>query len=121
MPSATIPSPANPQTRVPAWKRLGLKLESQSASEPESDSLKQIETSKRKTLDTTNERPTKKSKKGKQLSVQSEEEPITPQLVRKKSVTFTPETKAEDGDSIKQLFNSWVAEQKEQDPSFKLK
>jgi hypothetical protein len=120
MPSATIPSTVNAQTRIPAWKRLGLKLKSQSTSEPESDSLKQIETSKRKTPDTTDERPTKKSKKSKQLPVQSEEAPITPQLVRKKSVTFTPETKAEDGDSIKQLFNSWVAEQKEQDPAFQL-
>jgi hypothetical protein len=121
MPSATIPSTVNAQTRIPAWKRLGLKLKSQSTSEPESDSLKQIETSKRKTPDTIDERPTKKFKKSKQLPVQSEEEPITPQLVRKKSVTFTPETKAEDGDSIKQLFNSWVAEQEEQDPSFQLR
>jgi hypothetical protein len=121
MPSATIPSTVNAQTRIPAWKRLGLKLKSQSTPEPESDSLKQIETSKRKSPDTTDERPTKRSKKSKQLPVQSEEEPITPQLVRKKSVTFTPETKAEDGDSIKQLFNSWVAEQKEKDPSFQLK
>jgi hypothetical protein len=48
-------------------------------------------------------------------------DPVTPDLARKKSVTFTPETKVEDGDSIKQLFNSWVADQKEQVPSFELK
>ncbi len=40
---------------------------------------------------------------------------------RKKSVAFTPETKVEDGDSTKQLFYAWVAEQVAKDPSFDTK
>ncbi|PSS27528.1 hypothetical protein M430DRAFT_155231 [Amorphotheca resinae ATCC 22711] len=60
--------------------------------------------------------PAKKVKKRKHTEPSAE--PITPKLTRKKSVTFTPETKVEDGDSIKQLFNAWVTEQKSRDPTF---
>lgn len=49
-----------------------------------------------------------------------EQQTSTPKHIRRKSVTFTPETKTEDGDSIKQLFNAWVAEQKAKDPNFQL-
>jgi WKF domain len=42
---------------------------------------------------------------------------LTPQVGKRKSVTFTPDTKAEDGDSVRQLFRAWVAEQKAEDPS----
>ncbi|KAI9813230.1 MAG: hypothetical protein M1827_004172 [Pycnora praestabilis] len=38
--------------------------------------------------------------------------PSTPSLKKQKSVTFTPDTKIEDGDSVKQLFKAWVAEKK---------
>lgn len=37
---------------------------------------------------------------------------------KRKSVAFTPETKLEDGDSTKQLFYAWVAEQIAKDSSF---
>lgn len=36
----------------------------------------------------------------------------------RKSVSFTPETKTEDGDSTRELFAQWVTEQKAADPSF---
>ncbi|KAI9787962.1 MAG: hypothetical protein M1835_002570 [Candelina submexicana] len=42
----------------------------------------------------------------------------TPQIRRQKSVTFTSETKAEDGHSVKQLFATWLADHKAQDPKF---
>jgi len=115
MPSVTNTSaPAH----VPAWKRLGLKLKSQAPSEPVPESFNPIESPKRKREDSFAEGPAKKTKKNsKEVSPAA---PVTPIIVRKKSVTFTPETKADDGDSIKQLFNSWVAEQKSQDPSFQL-
>ena len=34
-----------------------------------------------------------------------------PSPTKRKSVSFTPETKTKDGDSIKQLYNAWLAEQ----------
>ena len=42
----------------------------------------------------------------------------TKKAARRKSVSFTPDTKKEDGDSFKQLFQAWVAEQTKEDPSF---
>jgi WKF domain len=115
MPSATI---HNTPTHVPAWKRLGLKLKSQVSPESAPEPFTIIEASKRKREDTIDKGSAKKTKKiSKTLSPSV---PVTPILVRKKSVTFTPETKADDGDSIKHLYDSWVAEQKSQDPSFQL-
>ncbi|KAL9637583.1 MAG: hypothetical protein Q9164_002114 [Protoblastenia rupestris] len=37
---------------------------------------------------------------------------------KRKSVSFTPETKAEDGDSVKQIYKTWLASQLATDPSF---
>ncbi|KAG4419426.1 hypothetical protein IFR04_007477 [Cadophora malorum] len=106
-------------THIPAWRRLGLKLKSaQDSPSTESPATLADETTKRKRTATEDNTPSKKLKKNSKLPVESSQDPITPQLVRKKSVTFTPETKYEDGDSIKQLFNSWKAEQQAQDPSF---
>mgnify|MGYP003662628681 CR=1 FL=1 len=106
-------------THIPAWRRLGLKLKSaQDSPSTESPATLADETTKRKRTATEDNTASKKLKKNSKLPVESSQEPITPQLVRKKSVTFTPETKYEDGDSIKQLFNSWKAEQQAQDPSF---
>jgi hypothetical protein len=113
MPSAAI---HNAPTHIPAWKRLGLKLKSQAASEPVSESSVPIESLKRKRKATITKGPAKKTKKT-SLSLTA---PLSPVLSGKKSVTFTPETKVDDGDSIRQLFNSWIAEQKSQDPSFQL-
>ncbi|KAL9113645.1 MAG: hypothetical protein Q9187_007596, partial [Circinaria calcarea] len=36
-----------------------------------------------------------------------------PSPTKRKSVSFTPETKTKDGDSVKQLYNVWLAEQAE--------
>lgn len=38
---------------------------------------------------------------------------------KRRSVTFTPDTKENDGDSIKQLYNAWVERQKAEDPQFR--
>lgn len=104
---------------IPAWKRLGLQLKSaQNSPSTESASTPVDDTTKRKRTATQDSTPSKKLKKNSKPLVESSQEPITPQLLRKKSVTFTPETKYEDGDSIKQLFNSWKAEQQAHDPSF---
>lgn len=120
MPSANVP---NASAHVPAWKRLGLKLKS-AQEQPAGELSTEPDTSKRKRPDgIADNAPIKKPKRTSRFSGQpsSEVVPITPQFERKKSVTFTPDTKVEDGDSIKQLFNSWVAEQKSVDPSFQFR
>lgn len=119
MPSATVP----PTARIPAWQRLGLKLKSARPQEQTPESPVVPEPLKRKSVGSIEYLPSKKVKKTSKnpLLPISTEELVTPNLARKKSVTFTPETKVEDGDSIKQLFSAWVAEQKSQDPSFQPK
>jgi len=37
---------------------------------------------------------------------------------KRKSVSFTPETKTQDGDSVKQIYKTWLASQLASDPSF---
>lgn len=44
--------------------------------------------------------------------------PSTPALTKRKSVSFTPETKASDGQSSKDLYTQWLATQKIDDPAF---
>ncbi|CZT44112.1 related to SRP40 Suppressor of mutant AC40 of RNA polymerase I and III [Rhynchosporium secalis] len=106
-------------TNIPAWRRLGLKLKSaQNSPSVDSPTTPADETSKRKRTTPEDSTPSKKLKKITKVPADSSQEPITPQLLQKKSVTFTPETKHEDGDSIKQLFNSWKTEQQAQDPTF---
>src|SRR3954468_3052934 len=80
MPSAT----SDAQTvRIPAWKRLGLKLKS-AQDTTATESPKDVETPKRKRLEESEEVVSvKKVKKSKP----SADNPITPNLVRKKSVT----------------------------------
>ncbi|TAQ89394.1 hypothetical protein B7494_g2285 [Chlorociboria aeruginascens] len=130
MPTATIPTNP-PAPRVPAWKRLGLKLKSQLQSQSAEQIVPPLieqsvdnRTPKRKKTDLAGE-DLSQSKRLKKTKVAwneaSSTAPVTPKLAPKKSVTFTPETKAEDGDSIKQLFNDWVAEQKFINPNFTLK
>jgi hypothetical protein len=118
-----MPSAAVPLAHIPAWKRLGLKLKSaQAIPEAATEASNDLDSTKRKRVEEIHsDTPPKKVKKTSKNKQSNTEDPLTPRLIRKKSVTFTPETKAEDGDSIKQLFNSWVAEQKFQDPSFDFK
>ncbi|PQE04721.1 proteasome subunit alpha type 6 protein [Rutstroemia sp. NJR-2017a BBW] len=99
--------------RIPSWKRLGLKLKSAQKSPDQIPQLPSIESTK------ATETPDKKRQRESEHDL-SEPRPsiigtTTPKLSRKKSVTFTPDTKSQDGDSIKQLFLGWVAEQKAQD------
>ena len=70
-------------------------------------------------LDLTNgHTSTKVSKKARRserrlgLAPSSVEATATPSLVRRKSVTFTPDTKTSDGNSAQELFKTWVAQQK---------
>ncbi|KFY99094.1 hypothetical protein V500_01466 [Pseudogymnoascus sp. VKM F-4518 (FW-2643)] len=121
--SASTSSP-----RIPAWKRLGLKLKSEGdapspvAAAAPTEYVAAEQPKRKRAAEEVESTPIKKSKK----SVKKAESTIssTPAAVpdgmlgRRKSVAFTPETKTEDGDSIKQLFNSWVAEQKKLDPLF---
>ncbi|OBT61963.1 hypothetical protein VE03_08657 [Pseudogymnoascus sp. 23342-1-I1] len=114
--------------RIPAWKRLGLKLKSEGdapspvAAAAPTEYVAAEQPKRKRAADEVESTPIKKSKK----SLKNAESTIssTPTAVpddklgRRKSVAFTPDTKAEDGDSIKQLFNSWVAEQKKLDPFF---
>lgn len=124
--SASTSSP-----RIPAWKRLGLKLKSEGdapspvAAAAPTEYVAAEQPKRKRAAEEVESTPIKKSKKSKK-SVKNAESTIssTPTAVpdgmlgRRKSVAFTPETKTEDGDSIKQLFNSWVAEQKKLDPLF---
>jgi WKF domain len=108
MPSAIDSASA---VRMPAWKRLGLKLKS-AQDIPESPPVNP----KRKRLDEVEEASSlKKSKPSPEPHSISTVDQVTPEPARKKSVTFTPETKNEDGDSIKALFSAWVAEHKNKD------
>ncbi|RAL65865.1 hypothetical protein DID88_005528 [Monilinia fructigena] len=119
--------------RIPSWKRLGLKLKSaqnSSDSNPQpsiAEPPKEIETGNRKRPRDTELEHEASAKKLKNLNSNPTSEPqrpiapdsiTTPKTTRKKSVTFTPETKSQDGDSIKQLYLGWVADQKAQDDFF---
>lgn len=117
MPSVTPHSDTQP-ARIPAWQRLGLTLKS-AQQIPTAKSHKDISPSVKKRKLRADDTPP--SKRGKKIKSPVATGPATPALSRKKSVTFTPETKTEDGDSIKQLYSSWVAEQKAQDSMFQTK
>lgn len=108
MPSATGSAAS---VRIPAWKRLGLKLKSAQEAPPTED----INPKRKRPNEVGESTSVKKSKPSSDSPGLSVPDQITPQPARKKSVTFTPETKVEDGDSIKQLFSTWVAEQKNQE------
>lgn len=121
-----------PAPSIPAWKRLGLKLKSDPSAQASSAATtgipEEVPTPKRKRIGADSEF-TPKSKKVKNASKNTANKdltvaeapkppPSTPQLSRKKSVTFTPETKVDDGESIKQLFNAWLAQERAKDPTF---
>jgi hypothetical protein len=119
MAPAILPA-ASIKPNIPAWKRLGLKLKSaqpasppyaapavvapaatepkekrkREASDQESPHVKRVKNSVKIHEPTTDTTPN--------------QSPITSVHKRRKSVTFTPETKTEDGDSVKQLYNGWV-------------
>jgi hypothetical protein len=118
---------------IPAWKRLGLKLKSAQqesvpyaapvvvapvATEPKKEKRKREIKDQKAPLG-------KRVKLSKSAQVHEpttdttpSQSPITSGHQRRKSVTFTPETKTEDGDSIKQLYNGWIAKHPTQGPKF---
>lgn len=107
--------------RIPAWKRLGLKLKFARDLPTESESptvtAGGINEHKRKhqTEDRTKRKKIKSSSNTKvhsSVTASQSHSLITPTLKRQKFVTFTPETKTEDGDSIKLLFNNLATEPK---------
>ncbi|KAI9861571.1 MAG: hypothetical protein M1813_005181 [Trichoglossum hirsutum] len=123
---------------IPAWRRIGLKLKSQENEENEvvahTDSTTHIEQDGKRTIseaafgDFRSDQPSKKSERSGSKPTTTTSRPrrtssdisthlplLTPQLKKQKSVAFTPETKVDDGDSVKQLFKAWVAEQNAED------
>lgn len=141
------PSTPTPK-HIPAWRRLGLKLKHAKeplaaargadngiADESRSNLKRKIpavveasETAstgsgclikKKKTTSTspdnngtTSVLPSAEATKLKSLS------PATTSSQKKKSVTFAPETKAEDGESLKQYYKKWLSSQQTSDPDF---
>ena len=121
---------------IPAWKKLGLKLKFvPEDSEPRpNDTTSQSLGSRKRPLHTDlkgvqeDSRSTKKrkindnaSKENDRRSSDQVQDPQTtppkaPPL--RKSVSFTIETKTQDGDSTKDLYNTWLANQRDLDPSF---
>jgi hypothetical protein len=113
------------ESKVPAWKRLGLKLKNDTErAAPQAAPVSYDEVATPKTVF---EEP--KPKRKRSASPPTEEhskkprksvlrQPSPEKSNRRKSVGFTEDTKIEDGDSIKQLFGAWVAEQKAKDPTF---
>ena len=129
---------------VPAWKRLGLKLKYANDTPGGVTSTQDHVLNPRKRdyseagLNSEGA-PPKKSKKpvlsstekasekdtasfvpsARQLEQPTPRSPTaTPSPTKRKSVAFTPETKTQDGDSLKQLYDTWLAEQKAEDTAF---
>ncbi|ERF73439.1 hypothetical protein EPUS_04062 [Endocarpon pusillum Z07020] len=129
--NGTPASDAVPSQRVPAWRKLGLKLKfaNEHTDQPtqidsnvsinrkrprDEDSSKIPETTgsrrvlrKRPRLDPPKPRPAK--------SNDTNDKPLSPSLKRdsngiRKTVSFTSDTKAEDGDSSKSLIANWEAQ-----------
>jgi WKF domain len=124
-------SSAAPPTRVPAWKKLGLKLKfandkSDQSTQPENHPssnrkrLRDVDTSK---VSPTTEfeyglrkRPRSDPPKPRPIKAKSPNvEVLSPSLKReskgvKKTVSFTTDTKVEDGDSSKTLIADWEAQ-----------
>lgn len=116
-------------SRVPAWKRLGLKLKSEPVPEPEDNtpdvpihtydsvapptSAIPVTRKRSRSPDVASSKAAKKAKKALKSS-----DPSAREQSPRKAVAFAPDAKTEDGDSIKQLFGAWVAERKQNDPAF---
>ncbi len=145
--SAMAPISESTPEHIPAWKKIGLKLKYANEELPigESSASKIIVTNgkKRKAITESNfavdvataDSHTKKSKKSKStpgealanvnvnaaIAILPRIAPSTVEpnpINRRKSVTFTPETKTQDGESVQQLFQTWHADWVAEDPSF---
>ncbi|KAL9611573.1 MAG: hypothetical protein Q9167_003792 [Letrouitia subvulpina] len=119
---------------IPAWKRLGLKLKNAAieAPEPQNGKLtgvvpienrkRRIEVGDGEVRENSTSVPIKKSRKSHAtesvVSITDNASSTTKNSLKRKSVSFTPETKTKDGESTKDLYDIWVASEKEADPSF---
>jgi len=139
---SSMPEPA--LKHIPAWKKLGLKLKyvKEDADDVSGGRDAVRDSKKRKTSNgdgdfnltaSTTDRPSKKLKEMKTSNGYSPEHlekkasppadaTNTPSTntpsTKRKAVSFTPETKEQDGESAKQLYKTWLDRQLAQDPSF---
>ena len=123
-----------PITHVPAWKKLGLKLKfAKDIPVDEYNGAEVVLQKKRERREedatSITQKPPKKAKISKNTVIEPSathvsNPPVTSSEIsdpsipthsttftKQKSVSFTPETKTKDGDSVKQLYNKWLAEQ----------
>ncbi|KAL9632310.1 MAG: hypothetical protein Q9204_003849 [Flavoplaca sp. TL-2023a] len=128
--------PTAVEAHVPAWKKLGLKLKNASDLGPATPVLALVPRNKRKFQTTGDEnvsksesKPTKRARRTKSpdsnsiksRSAQDVANPasLTPKKsTSRKSVSFAAGAKSEDGESAKDLYNTWFDSQKSSDPSF---
>ncbi|KAI4231614.1 MAG: hypothetical protein LQ349_005500 [Xanthoria aureola] len=129
--------PVAVEPHVPAWKKLGLKLKN--ASEPAattpvhgplSQKKRKLPDGDQQNLHGAESKPTKRVKKstntenhaaGSGTTAQVDRDPSSTTSKKptlRKSVSFAAGAKTEDGESAKDLYNSWLDSQKATDPSF---
>ncbi|MCJ1468230.1 hypothetical protein MMC07_006858 [Pseudocyphellaria aurata] len=136
------------EKHVPAWKKLGLKLKyakdefevdikndqpfvqnekkrnyvSDETSSPTESYPKKIKAKSSKNSDPVEHSPPQELSQlnDSSFSPPTSSAPATPAGPgsKRKSVTFTPDTKTEDGDSMKHLYNTWLASHRVVDPTF---
>ena len=124
------------EAHVPAWKKLGLKLKNASDPGPATPVLALVPRNKRKfqtigdeNVSKSESKPTKRARRTKSpdsSSIKSRPTQdvanpasITPKKsTSRKSVSFAAGAKIEDGESAKDLYNTWFDTQKSSDPSF---
>ena len=113
--------------RVPAWRRLGLKLKyAKEVPELASQSTRGQERNRPHNKRGAQEHLEKAQKKVRTSTKQPNDsqpsslQDVSPNTAPKhrKSVGFTSDTKIEDGDSLKDLHEAWMIEQKISDPDF---
>ncbi|KAL8844620.1 MAG: hypothetical protein Q9176_001132 [Flavoplaca citrina] len=128
--------PGAVEAHVPAWKKLGLKLKNASDPDPATPALALGPRNKRKfqtigdeTVSKSESKPTKRARRNKSPDSNSTNSRpaqdvanpafITPKKsTSRKSVSFAAGAKIEDGESAKDLYNTWFDSQKSSDPSF---
>ena len=140
MPALTLTD--NFEHRVPAWKKLGLKLKyarddveeqvkHRQSTQSEARKRKRAAEEHTKTGRAVSTEGSSKKLKRSTLNQSPIREPDirlpsttaqrpTSSPKKRKSVEFTSDTKTKDGDSIKQLYDAWAKEEKSKDPNFHL-
>ena len=124
------------EAHIPAWRRLGLKLKNapeQVATIPGHASVshnkRKFQGEEQENVTHSESKPTKKAKKPtipddhasslKIIQDATTPSPTTPKRpTLRKSVSFAAEAKTEDGESAKDLYNTWLTTQRSSNPSF---